>query len=67
MRSGGLLLHAVLNKIEGDETNSHYWYRRTSYPFEAYAEPRAKLAAIKAALGIGRFYSRTIRSGGSWT
>jgi hypothetical protein len=44
-------VHAVLHKIEGDESNSRYWYRRTSHAFEAYADPRAELAAIKAALG----------------
>jgi hypothetical protein len=44
-------VHAVLHKIEGDESNSRYWYRRSSQSFEAYTEPRAELAAIKAALG----------------
>jgi hypothetical protein len=44
-------LHAVLHKIEGDEGNSRYWYRRSSHAFEAYADPRAELSAIKAALG----------------
>ena len=44
-------LHAVLHKIEGDEGNSRYWYRRSSHAFEAYAEPRAELVAIKASLG----------------
>ncbi len=44
-------VHAVLHKIEGDESNSRYWYRRSGHAYEAYAEPRAELAAIKAALG----------------
>jgi hypothetical protein len=44
-------LHAVLHKIEGDESNSRYWYRRSSQAFEAYREPMAELGAIKAALG----------------
>ncbi len=44
-------VHAVLHKIEGDESNSRYWYRRSSQAYEAYAEPRTELAAIKAALG----------------
>lgn len=44
-------VHAVLHKIEGDESNSRYWYRRSSHAYEAYPEPRAELAAIKAALG----------------
>ena len=44
-------VHAVLHKIEEDESNSRYWYRRSGHAYEAYAEPRAELAAIKAALG----------------
>ncbi len=44
-------LHAVLHKIEGDNDNSRYWYRRTSHTFEEYADPKAELAAIKAAIG----------------
>lgn len=44
-------VHAVLHKIEGDESNSRYWYRRSIHAYEAYADPKAELAAIKAALG----------------
>jgi hypothetical protein len=44
-------VHAVLHKIEGDQDNSRYWYRRSSQAYEAYSDPRAELAAIKAALG----------------
>jgi hypothetical protein len=43
-------LHACLHKIEGDEANARYWYRRSGHAFEAYADPNAELAAIKAAL-----------------
>ena len=43
-------VHAVLHKIEGDESNSRYWYRRTAQTYEAYGDPRSELAAIKAAL-----------------
>jgi len=43
-------LHACLHKIEGDESNSRYWYRRCGHAFEAYADPKAELAAMKAAL-----------------
>ena len=43
-------LHAVLHKIEGDEANSRYWYRRSGHAYEAYADAKAELAAIKAAL-----------------
>ena len=43
-------LHAVLHRIEGDEGNARYWYRRAGHAYEAYADPKAELAAIKAAL-----------------
>jgi hypothetical protein len=43
-------LHAVLHKIEGDCSNSRYWYRRAGQSFEAYADASSELAAIKAAL-----------------
>lgn len=43
-------IHAVLHKIEGDEENSRYWYRRSGRAYEAYADAKAELAAIKAAL-----------------
>ena len=44
-------VHAVLHKIEGDESNSRYWYRHSGHAYEAYADARAELGAIKAALG----------------
>jgi hypothetical protein len=44
-------LHAVLHKIEGDAANARYWYRRSGgQSYEAYADPKAELAAIKAVL-----------------
>jgi hypothetical protein len=43
-------IHAVLHKIEGDDGNSRYWYRSSGHAYEAYADPRAELAAIRAAL-----------------
>ena len=43
-------IHAVLHKIEGDEGNSRYWYRRAGQFYESYADPRAELTAIKAVL-----------------
>jgi hypothetical protein len=43
-------IHAVLHKIEGDAANARYWYRRASQSYEAYADAKAELAAIKAAL-----------------
>lgn len=47
-------LHAVLHKIEGDDWNSRYWYRRASRRFEDFADPKAELAAIRAELAAER-------------
>jgi hypothetical protein len=43
-------LHAVLHKIEGDAANARYWYRLAGQAYEAYPDPKAELAAIKAVL-----------------
>lgn len=43
-------LHACLHKIEGDEANARYWYRRAGHSYEEYADPKAELASLKAAL-----------------
>jgi hypothetical protein len=43
-------LHACLHKMEPDEANSRYWYRRSGHSYEEYAEPLNELTAIKAAL-----------------
>lgn len=43
-------LHACLHKIEPDEANSRYWYRRSSHAYEAWPDAQAELLAIKAAL-----------------
>jgi hypothetical protein len=43
-------LHAVLHKIEGDAANARYWYRLAGQAYEAYSDPKAELAAIKAVL-----------------
>jgi hypothetical protein len=43
-------LHAVLHKIEGDDWNSRYWYRRTAHVFDDFKDPQAELAAIRASL-----------------
>jgi len=40
-------IHAVLHKIEGDQTNSQYWYRRAGRMDHIADEPRAELAAIQ--------------------
>lgn len=46
----GCWLHACLHKMEPDEPNSRYWYRRSGHSYEEYADPRAELEAIRAAL-----------------
>lgn len=43
-------LHACLHKMEPDEANSRYWYGRAGRSYETFADPRAELAAIKAAI-----------------
>ena len=43
-------VHAVLHKIEGDAANARYWYRLSGQAYEAYADPKVELAAIKAVL-----------------
>ena len=43
-------IHACLHKMEPDETNSRYWYRRSGHSYEEYADPKAELVAIKATL-----------------
>lgn len=43
-------IHACLHKIEGDEANARYWYRRSGQFYESFPDSRTELAAIKAAL-----------------
>ncbi len=43
-------IHAVLHKIEGDEGNSRYWYRRAGKLDHAADEPRSELAEIRRTL-----------------
>ena len=40
-------IHAVLHKIEGDDSNSRYWYRRAGKLEHASDEPTAELAEIR--------------------
>ncbi len=46
----GCWLHACLHKMEPDEANSRYWYRRSGHSYEEYPDPKAELTAIRAAL-----------------
>jgi hypothetical protein len=44
-------IHAVLHKIEGDESNSRYWYSRSSIEvYESYLDSTQELKAIKELL-----------------
>ena len=44
-------IHAVLHKIEGDESNSLYWYSRSSIVvYESYLDSIQELKAIKKRL-----------------
>lgn len=40
-------IHAVLHKIEGDDANSRYWYRRAGKLEHVSDEPTAELAEIR--------------------
>lgn len=40
-------IHAVLHKIEGDASNSRYWYARTSKRYEDFADAQMELKAIQ--------------------
>ena len=40
-------IHAVLHKIEGDQDNSRYWYRRAGKLERVADEPKAELAEIR--------------------
>ena len=43
-------IHAVLHKIEGDESNSRYWYRRAGKLEHFGDEPKAELQQISQQL-----------------
>ena len=41
-------IHAVLHKIEGDKSNSRYWYNRSGLnTYESYKNPDQELLVIK--------------------
>ena len=42
-------IHAVLHKIEGDESNSRYWYRRADKLEHVADEARVELGEIRKA------------------
>lgn len=39
-------IHAVLHKIEGDESNSRYWYARAQKNYEEFQDPAEELKYI---------------------
>jgi hypothetical protein len=44
-------IHAVLHKIEGDEWNSKYWYKRTNgQQYDNYQDSEEELRIIKKEL-----------------
>lgn len=43
-------IHAVLHKIEGDASNSRYWYARTDVNYEDYPDPAQELLVIRQQL-----------------
>ncbi|MFP5349799.1 MAG: hypothetical protein ACLGHO_08140 [Gammaproteobacteria bacterium] len=47
-------IHAVLHKIEGDTSNSRYWYSQTPHAYGEYATIEQELAAIKREIESGR-------------
>jgi hypothetical protein len=46
-------IHAVLHKIEGDQDNSRYWYRRAGKLEHFADEPKAELRAIRKVVAGG--------------
>lgn len=43
-------IHAVLHKIEGDESNSRYWYARAQRNYEDFKDPAEELRYIERAI-----------------
>jgi hypothetical protein len=46
-------IHAVLHKIEGDQDNSRYWYRRAGKLEHVTDEPKGELVAIRKVVAGG--------------
>jgi hypothetical protein len=44
-------LHAVVHRMEGDEGNARYWYRRCRRALRPNVSPDEELREIRAALG----------------
>ncbi len=50
--SSAQLIHAVLHKIEGDESNSRYWYTRAGGSYEEFKNPIDELNSIQNDLNV---------------
>lgn len=47
-------IHALLHKIEGDASNSRYWYSQTTHAYGDFSNVAQEWAAIKRELESGR-------------
>ena len=43
-------IHAVLHKIEGDASNSSYWYARSRHAFKEFTNPQEELKYIASCI-----------------
>jgi hypothetical protein len=43
-------LHAVVHKVEGDEGNARYWYRRSGHDIGEFSDTTAELKALRASI-----------------
>lgn len=46
-------LHAILHKIEGDASNSRYWYSRTGHTYDSFADSWTELDALSREIARG--------------
>lgn len=46
-------IHAVVHKIEGDVSNSRYWYSESKRSYEEFSDAKQELAAIRSAVENG--------------
>jgi len=47
-------IHALLHKIEGDASNSRYWYSQTTHKYGDFSDVAQEWAAIKREVESGR-------------
>lgn len=46
-------LHALHHKVEGNAGNARYWYAKSPMGYDAFADPKSELQAIRQALTEG--------------